>query len=184
MKTLLFGLTGFGNYAINALEKTGSEIIGLVTRSERGPYPYFLIENISRYAERKGIKIFEDVNLKNNIELEKIISNTDLILVSTYNQILPKKIFSKPKYAINIHPGPLPKYKGRNPFRDVLRNKERETSLVAHLITEKVDDGKVLMQQTITINNGETESGLRKLLAETSEGFIINLINRLNMENN
>ncbi len=182
MKTLLFGLTGLGNYAIDALEKTGSEIMGLVTRSEKGTHPYFSIENISRYAERRGIKVFEDVDLKKDKRVKEIISKVDLILVSTYDKILPRRIFSKPQYAINIHPGLLPKYKGRNPFADVLKNKEKETGLVAHLITERPDEGKILMQQKIAINDGETESGLRKLLAETSEGFIISLINQLNVE--
>ena len=62
---------------------------------------------------------------------------------------------------INIHPSLLPKYKGINTHRRVLKSKEKYSGCTVHLVTPKLDSGKIILQKKILINKSETESSLR-----------------------
>ena len=62
---------------------------------------------------------------------------------------------------INIHPSLLPKYKGINTHKRVLKSKEKYSGCTVHFVTPKLDSGKIILQKKILIEEGETENSLR-----------------------
>ena len=62
---------------------------------------------------------------------------------------------------INIHPSLLPKYKGINTHKRVLKSKEKYSGCTVHFVTSKLDSGKIISQKKILIDNTETEYSLR-----------------------
>ena len=63
---------------------------------------------------------------------------------------------------INIHPSLLPKFKGLNTHKRVLKNKERYSGCTVHFVTPNLDSGKIILQKKVLISKNETESSLRK----------------------
>ena len=63
---------------------------------------------------------------------------------------------------INIHPSLLPKYKGLNTHRRVLKNNEKYSGCTVHFVTSKLDSGKIISQKKVLIDNNETEKSLKK----------------------
>ena len=63
---------------------------------------------------------------------------------------------------INIHPSLLPKYKGLNTHKKVLKNKEKYSGCTVHLVTPKLDSGKIILQKKTLIGKNETENSLKK----------------------
>ncbi|MCX7638137.1 MAG: phosphoribosylglycinamide formyltransferase [Cyclobacteriaceae bacterium] len=62
---------------------------------------------------------------------------------------------------INIHPALLPKYGGKGMYglhvhRAVKEAGERETGITIHLVNEKYDDGKILLQARVPLDGSET----------------------------
>ena len=70
------------------------------------------------------------------------------------------KKFNKP--ILNIHPSLLPKYKGLNTHYRVLKNKDKYSGSTVHLVTQKLDSGKIILQKKVLIDKNETEKSLRK----------------------
>jgi len=62
---------------------------------------------------------------------------------------------------VNIHPSLLPKYKGLNTHKRVLKSKEKYSGCTVHLVTSKLDSGKIILQKKILIDKNETESSLK-----------------------
>ena len=62
---------------------------------------------------------------------------------------------------INIHPSLLPKYKGINTHKRVLKSKEKYSGCTVHFVTPKLDSGKIILQKKILIDKRETENSLR-----------------------
>jgi folate-dependent phosphoribosylglycinamide formyltransferase PurN len=62
---------------------------------------------------------------------------------------------------INIHPSLLPKYKGLNTHKRVLKSKEKYSGCTVHLVTPKLDFGKIILQKKTLIGKDETENSLR-----------------------
>ena len=63
---------------------------------------------------------------------------------------------------INIHPSLLPKYKGLNTHKRVLKNKEKYSGCTVHFVTSKLDSGKIISQKKVLIDKNETEQSLKK----------------------
>ena len=62
---------------------------------------------------------------------------------------------------INIHPSLLPKYKGLNTHKRVLKNRDKYSGCTVHLVTPKLDSGKIILQKKILIDKNETEKSLK-----------------------
>ncbi len=64
--------------------------------------------------------------------------------------------------AVNIHPSLLPKYKGLDTHKRVLKNNEKFSGCTVHYVTTKLDSGKIILQKKIKISKADKENTLRK----------------------
>ena len=72
-------------------------------------------------------------------------------------KILSKRFIKKFKgKIINIHPSLLPKYKGLNTHKEVLKNKEKFTGCTVHYVNSKLDSGKIILQRKVKIKKTDS----------------------------
>lgn len=80
--------------------------------------------------------------------------------------ILPKKLIENAKYAaINFHPAP-PEYPGSGCINFALYDEVDEYGVTAHLMNEKIDNGRILQVRRFKVNKNDT---LQLLLTKTHE---------------
>ena len=97
----------------------------------------------------------------------KKIKNQDIVIVLSYTKILPVVFLNQNKLNIVIHSSKLPVDKGFAPLSyQILRNK-RKIFNTLFKITEKVDDGPIIMRNTFNTNNTDLYVDLRKKQAES-----------------
>ena len=112
----------------------------------------------NRYIKYSNKENFENRSLK---LLKKY--NIDLICLAGFMKILSKRFiknFSKP--ILNIHPSLLPKYKGLNTHYKVIKNKEKFTGATVHVVNEKLDAGKIIIQEKVKILKSDIIKTLEK----------------------
>ena len=63
---------------------------------------------------------------------------------------------------INIHPSLLPKFKGLNTHKRVLKSKEKYSGCTVHFVDENLDSGKIILQKKVLIAKNDTETSLKK----------------------
>lgn len=153
MKKILF--CGFGKLGMKSLVElvaNGYKVEYIMTHKElcNDSVDTYAIQNKITYTYRDARK-YED-------ELYRIIKEIQpLYLVSVnYRYIIPKRIFSIPKYAINIHGSLLPKYRGRTPHVWSIINGEKISGITSHIIEETVDTGDIIEQITVDIDKNDT----------------------------
>ena len=120
------------------------------------------------FAENKKLKIFK-VSYSNKSFAEKKIkkilkkNNIYLICLAGFMKILSKDfINSFTGKILNIHPSLLPKYKGLNTHKRVIHNKEKFSGCTVHLVNDKLDSGKIILQKKVKIVKNETPKTLAK----------------------
>jgi len=120
------------------------------------------------YAKKNKINLLI-VNYKNkNYAENKILislkkNKINLICLAGFMKILSKKIISIYKNRIlNIHPSLLPKYKGLNTHKRVIKNKEKFTGCTVHLVNSKLDSGKIILQKKIKVFKKDNQHSLAK----------------------
>jgi methionyl-tRNA formyltransferase len=174
MKCLIFALTGFGNAALDGILDAGVfGSVSVVTRSEKGPFPYYSCENLMHVCRSVGVPVISDVDLGSESDIKQIESiHPDLILVATFDQILPEHILRLPRYGtVNIHPSLLPKYRGPTPSNWAVVHGDKISGITYHRMTDKIDMGDILWQESISIQN-MTDGQVRLLLAQLTEDTI------------
>ena len=73
-------------------------------------------------------------------------------------ELIPDKILGQVKYGgINIHPC-LWKYKGADPIKRLIADKSPIASVGAHRMTDKVDEGEVLVEHFIHLQPYQSEA--------------------------
>tara|TARA_B100001250_G_scaffold397630_1_gene404962 strand:+ start:438 stop:1019 length:582 start_codon:yes stop_codon:yes gene_type:complete len=120
------------------------------------------------FAKKYKIKYFI-INYK-NIKISEIkilkkltISKIELICLAGFMRIISEnfiKKFNKP--ILNIHPSLLPKYKGLNTYKKILQNKEKFSGSTVHLVSKKLDSGKIILQKKIKISKYDNIKTLEK----------------------
>ena len=122
-----------------------------------------------KYKIKKKVYIFKNQILTEKKILKELKSNKiQLICLAGFMKILSKNFINKFKGKIlNIHPSLLPKYKGLNTHKRVLKNKEKFSGCTVHFVTPKLDSGKIILQKRVKINKKETPETLsKKILAQ------------------
>ena len=80
------------------------------------------------------------------------------ICLAGYMKIISKNFLKNfRKDIVNIHPSLLPKFKGLNTFKRVLKSGEKKTGCTVHFVNEKLDGGKIIVRKSFSINKKDTE---------------------------
>ncbi len=174
-------MTGFGNNALNALIVNSEvELVGVFTpKRQQGPFPYYPCKPLYQLVENSGTPLFEGYSLKEKSCQELIISlRPEIIVVATYDQIVPRPIIALPhRGVINIHPSLLPKYRGPIPTVCALLNGERRTGVTAHFIEdERIDAGRIITQAILDVEPGDNDGSLRRKLGLIAEQVLTTAI--------
>lgn len=85
----------------------------------------------------------------------------DLIVLAGFMRILSPRFAER--YAgrmLNIHPSLLPKYRGLHTHRRALEAMDTEHGASVHFVTAELDGGPVVLQSTVPVRPGDTESAL------------------------
>ena len=104
----------------------------------------------------------------------------DLIVMAGWMRIVSKKfVDAYPGQIINLHPSLLPKYKGLNAIEQAMAAGESETGATVHWVTEELDSGAVIKQQTVPILPGDTVESLQRAIQQAEHNLLPLVINAL-----
>ena len=98
-------------------------------------------------------------------EIMKIIDNyqAKVIILAGYMRILSADFISKYSGKIlNIHPSLLPKFPGLNTHQRAIDASEKKHGASVHFVTEEVDGGPVIAQQSVNIDSTDNSQTLAK----------------------
>ncbi|MDE0742114.1 MAG: phosphoribosylglycinamide formyltransferase [Candidatus Poseidoniia archaeon] len=98
-------------------------------------------------------------------EIMKVIDNyqAEVIILAGYMRILSADFISKYSGKIlNIHPSLLPKFPGLNTHQRAIDASEKKHGASVHFVTEEVDGGPVIAQQSVNIDSTDNSQTLAK----------------------
>lgn len=105
------------------------------------------------YHTREVLHVLQDIN-------------PELIVLAGFLWIFPDHILEKfPNRVINIHPALLPNYGGKGMYgmsvhEAIIKNKEDESGISIHYVSNKYDEGKIIFQATTPLEEMETPDSL------------------------
>ena len=154
----------------------GSNLKSLIKNSRDYNFPIKIELIISNNINAKGLKLAKKYSIpykffssKNKKEFERNClaeikkRKIKFLCLAGFMKVLSNNFIKNFGYKIiNIHPSLLPKYKGLNTHKRVLKNNEKYSGCTVHFVTNKLDSGKIISQKKVSINKNETEKSLKK----------------------
>ena len=141
----------------------------------------FYSKKIKKLLEKNSKKFyyFESNKIFEKIDKKYLKLNYDYIFCFRSFHILKNNILKKVnKAAINFHPGP-PEYRGTGCVNYALYENSKFYGCTAHLINEKVDNGKIIDVKKFNINKKNSISEVLAKTYETMFGLAISTIKNI-----
>lgn len=164
---------GYRKWAFDILKKISNSSrdwkINLVvtTREKEADYKINGIEAIEIKPNR----------IANKSILDKFKSKKpSYILFYGWSWLVPKGILDIAP-CICLHPSPLPKYRGGSPLQHQIINGEEKSAVTLFFMTERLDDGGILSQQSFSLDGDLNE--IFKRIADIGAESTIKVLDRL-----
>ena len=171
---------------------TGSNLENLIKFSLKKKSPIEVILIISNNSKAEGLRYAKIYKIKKRIynnnrktseksTLKDLqINNIKLICLAGFMKILSKDFIKKFRGKIlNIHPSLLPKYKGLKTHERVIKNKEKYSGCTVHLVSPKLDSGKIILQKKVKLSKQETSLSLKKKILKHEHKLYPRAISKL-----
>ncbi len=180
-RIVFMGTPDFAAEVLESLINKGYHIVAAVTQEDKktGRKQILTPPPVKLMAQKYGIPVLQPHRIRR--EYEEVLScEPDLIVTSAYGQIIPKALLDAPKYGcINTHASLLPKYRGAAPIQRAIMNGEKETGMTIMYMNEKMDEGDIIEQKTLPIDEKDTNTALFKKLAAMTCEMLPGIIDRI-----
>ena len=159
----------------------GTNLQALIDASHRSSYKISAV--ISNTAKAIGLNrakisgidtyVIEQESFNSKFEFEESLAtqiseiNPKLIVLAGFMKVLsPQFVKLFRGKIINIHPSLLPEYPGLNTHQRVLEDKKKVHGVSVHLVTEDLDGGPVIAQDSVCVLPDDTAESLAKRVLE------------------
>ena len=182
MKIIFMGTPEFAVPALDALVGSHHDVLAVVTAPDKpkGRGQALAMSEVKKRAMELGLPIFQPETLKDPVFINTIQAIDPDILVVVAFRILPPEIYEFPTYgAINAHASLLPKYRGAAPIHWAVYHGEKETGVTVFQIDKKVDTGRMILQERISILEEDTTGKLYNVLQKLSADALLKALELL-----
>ena len=178
MKILYLGCGHASIQAFDNILKNKINVAGLVLSNVPSNIPSedSSCENIKKSALEFNIKIYSHKELINAIEEVK----PELIVVNNYIDIIPSEVVNSYR-CINVHYALLPQYRGLHATQWALINCEKEVGFTIYFMTDGIDDGDILYQEKITVNDEDDINSIYSKLNNQSAEALPKVIEKIRL---
>lgn len=174
MKSLVILASGSGTNAVNITkvfaEGSKIKVKALITDRENAP--------VRAKMEELGVPVYYFPRRdwretpQTIADFVKSTFSPDLVILAGFNSILKEEFVDAFEGRIlNIHPSLLPAYGGpgmwgHNVHEAVLAAGEKESGVTVHIVTNEVDGGPIVLQETVPVLEGDTPATLEARIHE------------------
>lgn len=169
MKILFAGTPQNAAQSLEALVRSGLDVVGVLTRTDAlvGRKKTTTPSAVADIANLHGIPVIKSNNVDDKTIAEITKLKPDLGLVVAYGSLLNREALQAvPMGWVNLHYSLLPKLRGAAPVQAAIRSGLNETGISIFKLDEGMDTGEILMQIPTQIQPGENTARLLKRLTD------------------
>lgn len=131
---------------------------------------------IKKLADQNTIMVLQPEKLRE--EWQSVIDfQPNLIITCAYGQLLPREILVYPTYGcINVHASLLPKLRGGAPIHHAIIDGHKKTGITIMHMSPKMDQGDMIAQAEIPIEENDTASTLHDKLKILGRDLLLEVL--------
>ncbi len=159
MKIVFMGTPRFSLPSLESLVED-EEVVGVVARPDRPKGRGRRVEPspVKMIAEKHRLPLCQPTDLSHPQFSDWLRErNPEIIIVVAYGRILPPDILhSFPLGCLNAHASLLPRYRGAAPIEWAIIKGEKKTGVTTIRMSEGMDEGDIILQESVDIGPHDT----------------------------
>ena len=176
MNLIYFGYDLFAPCLKKLLEMPDVNILKIYSFESDGNVDFN--DEIKGLAAVKKIPFTEEKITKEELFYQFSENRCDLVFCAGYAYRIPMENIENFR-GINLHPSLLPSLKGPWPMPYVILRGMKTSGVTAHILSEKFDDGDILIQKEFSVSENENYKSLNEKISKTGEGITQELFKNL-----
>ncbi len=182
MKVIFFGTPEYAVPALEAIISSHHQVVAVVSQPDKAKGRSNKLVNtpVKEVAIKHNIPVFQFEKIRKDDVSELLNIDADIIVTCAYGQIIGENVlFAKKFGVINLHGSLLPKYRGSSPIQWALINGEKKTGVTVLKSDVGMDDGDILLSETIDIDEDDNAITLFDKLSKLSADIVIKALDTL-----
>ncbi|MCA9861383.1 MAG: methionyl-tRNA formyltransferase [Thermomicrobiales bacterium] len=165
LRTVYFGSPEFAVPPLQALlSDPAFDVQLVVTQAPKGQSP------VERLARGHGVPIYKPDSLRSAGARQPLVdAAADLFVVAAFGLIFRQRTLDIPRFgALNIHPSPLPRYRGASPIMAAVLEGDQQTGVCLMAMDTGIDTGDVVSFEPVVVAQDDTTESLGARLADVA----------------
>lgn len=179
------GTPEFAVPSLDILVKNSYNVVAVITAPDKpaGRGRKITFSAVKKYALEQQIPILQPTNLKDPEFIKELKTyQADLQIVVAF-RMLPDMVWKMPaRGTFNLHASLLPQYRGAAPINWAIINGEKETGITTFFIDEKIDTGRIILQDKVKIGSSLTAGELHDHLMDKGSALVLNTVKAIESE--
>jgi methionyl-tRNA formyltransferase len=169
MRIAFLGTPDFAVPSLAAVAEAGHEVAAVYSQppAPRGRGQALRPSPVQAFAESRGWPVRTPADLRDPSEVAAFRAlGLDAAVVVAFGQILNAAVLAAPRRGcFNLHGSLLPRWRGAAPIQRAIMAGDRVTGVQVMRMSEGLDEGPILLSETVRIDALETAGGLMGRLA-------------------
>jgi len=169
MRIAFMGTPDFAVQTLAELVAAGHEVVCVYAQppAPKGRGQTLQASPVQAFAESLGLMVRTPRSMKDPAEIAAFADlGLDAAVIVAYGQILLPAVLEAPRLGcFNLHASLLPRWRGAAPIQRAIMAEDTITGVQVMRMTAGLDEGPVLLSQTVTISPEDTAGSLHDKLA-------------------
>ena len=169
MRIAFFGTPDFAVPSLAAVHAAGHQVAAVYSQppAPRGRGHGLKPSPVQAFAEAAGLPVRTPASMRDPDEIAAFQAlGLDAAVVVAFGQILPAAVLEAPRFGcFNLHGSLLPRWRGAAPIQRAIMAGDRATGVQVMRMSEGLDEGPILLGETVRIDALETAGSLYERLA-------------------
>ena len=184
MKVLFWGTPVYAVPTLDALQRAGHQIVGVVTQPDRrrGRGKQLMPSAVKARALELGLRVYTPEKIRRDHCCQQQLEDlgADLSVVVAFGQILPPEVLTQPPLGCwNGHGSLLPRWRGAGPIQWSILEGDAQTGVGVMAMEEGLDSGPVLIERALEIGLLENAHQLGDRLSKLTADLMLEALPRI-----
>ena len=157
LKIIYFGSPYYSVSLLKKIISLGHHVLLVISQGSKKTRRGKIVHTpIYEYCEKNKLRCITPDEYNDNILEDISTIKADLGIVYAYGKLIPQLVVDTTKFGImNLHCSLLPAYRCAAPIQHALINNEAITGITYFEINEKIDEGKIIVNELYTIKESD-----------------------------
>jgi methionyl-tRNA formyltransferase len=169
---VVFAYHEMGHACLAELIRLGAPVAALFSHRD-DPHEEIWWRSCAELAARHNIAVHYPDKIDAEWTARIAVMRPAIIYSFSYRHLIAQEVLGlAPMGAYNLHPSPLPRYRGRAPVNWMLANGEREAGVTLHHMVARADAGDIVAQKIVAIDDADTALTLYQKLVPAGAAIV------------